>query len=257
MILVLGGTSESRQLVTRLAGPGQPLIVCTATPYGGDLLKECRGNAQIITGRLNEDELAGLMVAQNITVLIDMTHPFAELATATAQRACARSGVLYLRFERPSLPLPDHPLVVQVNTYQAAARRAVELASQTVFITTGTKTLPLFAGAAHAAGLRAVARILPDPAGLRLCLDLGIAPEDIVAMQGPFSVDMNKALLTHYKASVLVTKESGPAGGSDTKIKAALDLSIPVVVIKRPPAPAGAISDLDELINQIKITMRQ
>ncbi|WP_347491035.1 precorrin-6A reductase [Desulfoscipio sp. XC116] len=256
MILVLGGTSESRQLVARLTELGWPLIVCTATAYGGDLLKTSGGTAQIITGRLNEDELAELMLVHNIKVLIDATHPFAELATANARKACTRNGVLYLRLERPSLPLPDHPLVAAVNSYREAARRAVELARQTVFITTGTKTLPLFADAVHAANLRAVVRILPDLAGLRLCLDLGIEPRNIVAMQGPFTVDMNKALLTHYHADVLLTKESGPNGGSDTKIEAALAVSIPVVVVKRPPAPAEAVSDLNELINRINKHIR-
>lgn len=251
MILVLGGTSEGRELVTILAELGKPMIVCTATAYGGQLLETSGGTAKIVTGRLNEDDLAGLITTHKVSVLVDATHPFAELATDTAQKACNRTGILYLRFERASLPLPRHPLVIPVESYREAAGRAVALAKKTIFITTGTKTLSLFTGAARAAGLRVVARILPDPSGLSHCLNLGITPGDIIAMQGPFSVDMNKALLNHYNADVLVTKESGTTGGSDTKINAALELSIPAIVIKRPPPPAGATSNPDELIDMI------
>jgi precorrin-6A/cobalt-precorrin-6A reductase len=251
MILVLGGTAESRALTEKLLQHDFNLIICTATTYGTSLLKDYTKTSEVITGRLDEKGLVNLISAKNVRVLIDATHPFAEIATANAMNACKQTGILYLRFVRPAMTLPDHPLIFPVTGYEQAAVRAVELAGKTIFITTGTKTLQIFADAAYAAGLRLITRILPDPAGLRLCIDLGIPPRDIVAMQGPFSVAMNKLLLTEYETDVLVTKESGIAGGSDTKIQAALDLSLPVVVIKRPPDPVGTISDLDELIEKL------
>jgi precorrin-6A/cobalt-precorrin-6A reductase len=251
MILVLGGTAESRELVAALVKLGRPIIVSTATAYGGQLLKDFDQAIQRITGRLNEDDLIGLINTHKIKVLIDATHPFAELATAVAQNACARAGITYLRFARATLPLPNHPLVLEVENYQQAACRAVEVAEQTIFVTTGTKTLALFVAAARTAGLRVVARILPEFTGLSLCRDLGLAPADIVAMQGPFGLDLNQALMSHYQADVLVTKESGVTGGADTKIQAALALAIPVVVIKRPVATGRVITDLSELMQQI------
>ena len=74
---------------------------------------------------------------------------------------------------------------------------------------------------------------MPDPDALAGRLALGLQPADLIAMQGPFSYELNAALLRQYRASVLVTKESGPAGGTDHKVKAAVDLGLPVVLIER------------------------
>jgi precorrin-6A/cobalt-precorrin-6A reductase len=84
------------------------------------------------------------------------------------------------------------------------------------------------------AGRRVVVRVLPDHQVIEKVRSMGVAPKDIVAMQGPFSKEMNRITFKMYNASVIVTKDSGRAGGTDTKIAAALQLKIPVVLIKRP-----------------------
>lgn len=251
MILVLGGTSESRQLIKKLAHRKYKLIVCTTTAYGGQLLDDTNGAVEIVTGKLNHQQLARLISEKKVTSLVDATHPFAELATANANKACKETNIKYIRFERPAMELPQHPLIIPVSGYEQAAAKAIEIADQTIFLTTGTKTLPVFTKPAYAAGLRVIARILPDLAGLQICQDLAIPPRDIIAMLGPFSKDMNKQLLMDYHADVLVTKESGLAGGSDTKIEAAMALSLPVVVVQRPPAPVKTINDLEKVLEII------
>jgi len=66
------------------------------------------------------------------------------------------------------------------------------------------------------------------------CQSLGLLPRDIIAMQGPFSYAMNKVMFADYEAQVVVTKDAGVIGGTDTKMAAARDLGIPVVVVRRP-----------------------
>jgi precorrin-6A/cobalt-precorrin-6A reductase len=250
MILVLGGTSESREIVAALVRKHYRVIACAATAYGGKLL-EGTGAAEIIARRLDERELVALVQNKKVRILIDATHPFAEIVTANARNACAKTGILYLRFERPALVLPGHPLIHTVNSYEEAAVTAVELAPHIIFLATGTKTLPTFVNYARKAGKQLVVRIIPELTGLKRCLDLGIAPGNIIAIQGPFSTSMNKVLLREFNADVLVTKESGAAGGTGAKIEAALDLSVPVVVIKRPNKISGALTDLDQLLDYI------
>ena len=63
---------------------------------------------------------------------------------------------------------------------------------------------------------------------------LGLSPKQIVAMQGPFSQALNREMFRQYRADVIVTKNSGAIGGTDTKIAAAVELGLPVVVIDRP-----------------------
>lgn len=249
MILVLGGTTESREIVATLAEHYR-VIACAATAYGGKLLEET-GAVEVIARQLDEYDLIALMQSKQVRILIDATHPFAEIASTNARNACTRTGVLYLRFERPALVLPEHPLIHPVNSYVDAAIKAVELATNTIFLTTGTKTLPIFVDFARKAGKQLVVRIIPELNGIKRCIDLGIAPRNIIAMQGPFSKRTNEVLLREFNADVVVTKESGSAGGTGTKIEASLSLSIPVVVIKRPKKIPGSLTDLNQLLNRI------
>lgn len=252
MILVLGGTTEGREVVKALSGLKYKVIACTTTPYGGSLLGGT-GASEIIDRGLNEGELTELIKVKKAQILVDATHPFAEIASINAQNACNNTGILYIRYERPVFDLPASPLVHTTTNYEEAAVAAVKLAKKTIFLTTGTKTMPLFVNYAQKAGKRIVARIIPETNGLKRCLDLGMNAADIIAMVGPVSLDLNKAMLREYKADVLVTKESGQSGGTDTKVEAALELSIPVVVIDRPQKFLLAVNNMEQLIHQIKI----
>ncbi|HBX22782.1 MAG TPA: precorrin-6A reductase [Desulfotomaculum sp.] len=255
MILLLAGTAEGREIAARLSGAGHRFITCTATAYGGRLLENSSA-AEIISGRLDAEELAELIRNRKVQLVVDATHPYAEVATANASRACAVTATKYIRYQRPALAMPVSPLIYQVQGYSEAADQAVELADQSIFLATGVKTLSTFVTAARAAGKKLTVRVIPDPEGLRRCLELGIEPGNIVAMQGPFSTDLNKQLLIHYRADVLVTKESGTTGGTDAKLAAALDLAIPVVIIKRPPVPEGALDNIEELLAIIALYER-
>ena len=53
-------------------------------------------------------------------------------------------------------------------------------------------------------------------------------------MQGPFSQDLNGALYDQFGIQVMVTKDSGAAGGLEEKILPALAREIDVIVIDRP-----------------------
>lgn len=55
----------------------------------------------------------------------------------------------------------------------------------------------------------------------------------ILAIQGPFSYEMNLAMIRDYKADVMVTKNSGLIKGSDTKLRAAMDAGISVIIIDK------------------------
>ncbi|MBE3589073.1 MAG: precorrin-6A reductase [Thermoanaerobacteraceae bacterium] len=258
MILVLSGTADGRRVVQELLDRGLPVMASAATPYGGQLLAGC--GAEIITGRLSEGELAGLVVKRRIRLLVDATHPYACLVSETARRVCAQNNIPYLRYRRAETVLPEHPLIYRVDGYEEAARKAVSL-GPTIFLTTGSKTLEIFLNEAHRHGCRVVARVLPEPEVIQHCRQLGLRPADIVAMQGPFSRELNRALLKQYAATVMVTKESGDAGGTGAKIEAALELGVSVVVIKRPPEPAaetsGTIAELLEKIKGIIITREE
>ncbi|MDK2889076.1 MAG: precorrin-6A/cobalt-precorrin-6A reductase, partial [Thermoanaerobacter sp.] len=212
MIMVLAGTSDGREIVKTLASHGYRVLACAATPYGASLL-EGSGALRVSGRRLSGAEIGRVIEENKVEILVDATHPYAVEVSATASEVCREKRVRYIRYQRPASPIKEHSLVFYVKSYQEAAVKAAEL-GEVIFLATGSKTLDVFWEAAKKRGRRVIARVLPHPDVLKKCLDLGLTPADIVAIQGPFSREVNLALLRHYNAGVLVTKDGGARGGA-------------------------------------------
>lgn len=252
MILVLAGTSDGRDIVKALASGGSEVLACAATPYGAKLL-EGSGAVRISGQPLSGAEFGRMIDESSINILVDATHPYAEKISVIAVEVCREKGIKYIRYQRPASVVKEHPLVFHTDNYLEAAEKAAEM-GEVIFLATGSKTLEVFLGVAKRKGCRVVARLLPQPEVLKKCMDLGLSPADIVAMQGPFSLELNTALLRHYKASVLVTKDGGAPGGTEEKLSAALRLGIPIVLVGRPAPPPGAVGSIDDLLEKLNET---
>jgi precorrin-6A/cobalt-precorrin-6A reductase len=248
MILVMSGTSEGREIIKLLKDKGFGVMATAVTDYGASLSKEA-GADVVLTGALDRDGLTELIKKNGILTVIDATHPFAVEASKNAMLACQEAGKNYLRFERDSTDLPDDPLVNYSKDFKKAGERASELGDN-IFYTAGVKGLPQFLK-----GIRnknVIVRIIPEREVLENCLKLGIKAGNIIAAKGPFSTEFNVAIFKERKADVIVTKESGKAGGTDTKVAAALKLRLPIVVISRPKiAYPEVIRDISEVIEWI------
>ncbi|MEN6413627.1 MAG: precorrin-6A reductase [Veillonellales bacterium] len=238
MILVLAGTLDGRDLAALLARQGYQVLVSVVSEYGKDLaLQE---NLPVHSCPLDRAGLIDFMQANPIKLVVDATHPYAVNISRNAIFACDLLAVPYLRYERSPLPLPCYDRLFVVPDYARAAQTAADKGN-VVFLTTGSRMLATFISEPKLAQHRIVARVLPDPEVIRHCLELGLKPKDIIAMQGPFSQQLNCALFTAYQAEVVVTKESGAIGGSDTKLAAAISLNLPVVLISRPAIDYGRV----------------
>jgi len=230
MILVLAGTSEGRKAAAALEKEGLPVIASTATDYGRELLRlDFKG--EIISRRLDLEAMQKLIIDKGITRLLDATHPYATVATATAVEACRLSGISYERLERAASEPEALTGVIEAGSIEEAATTAASY-SGSIFLTTGSSRLEHYT--AFIDPSRLVVRILPVAASLEKCLSLKIPPANIIAMQGPFDEETNRALFKRYKAAAVITKESGPTGGTAEKIKAAHSLNIPVILLTRP-----------------------
>lgn len=250
MILVLAGTKDGRELSALLAQAGYRVLASVFSHYGGELLK--LENVGIHTGPLDADGLARLMISSEIDVVVDASHPYAVNVSQNAMQACTSTGTHYIRYERPAAVMPFYEGLHVVNDYHQAIKLA-GLLGKVVFLTTGSRHLKLFKDALCLQQHRLIARVLPEPNVLTECIELGFLPKDIVAMQGPFSHELNMALFKEYQAEVVVTKNSGHIGGSDTKISAAMALGLPLVVIDRPAIEYRQIVyTFDDVIQFIK-----
>ena len=224
-VVIFSGTTEGRALSCQMAALGAAVTVCVATDIGA----EEQGNTEGITvcaGRLTADEMAALL--RGAALCVDATHPYATEATRNIRAAAQAVGVEYHRLLRPASALPAGSV-----TLQTAAQAAAYLADKpgNVLLTTGAKELPAFAVLDPA---RLYPRVLPTLAGITACEAAGIPHRNILAMQGPFTQELNAALLRQFRISYMVTKDGGVAGGFAEKAEAAAQCGVQLIVLRRP-----------------------
>lgn len=231
MILVLAGTLDGRELAAGLAKSGYHVMVSVISNYGRSLA-ELPGIC-VHTGQLTLDRMQELITTQDIKTVVDASHPYAVNVSANAMAACEACGIAYIRYERSEVSVPEYDKLYMVGDAAEAARVAAGL-GKVIFLTTGSRALKTFKTEPALADCRLIARVLPQPDVITECIDLGFSPGDIVASQGPFSHKLNVALFEEYGTEVVITKNSGTIGGADTKISAAMELGLPIIVIGRP-----------------------
>jgi precorrin-6A/cobalt-precorrin-6A reductase len=134
----------------------------------------------------------------------------------------------------------------QVDSFTQAAELLPTLGARAL-LTIGAKQLKHFA-ALHGS-MHLIARILPSVLSLQQALAAGFTPHRLLCLRPPFSCEFNRAILREYRIDVLLTKDSGREGGVEEKVLAAVDLGVPVVLIRRPgPADVLALRSLEETV---------
>ena len=241
-ILIFGGTTEGRTVAERLLAEGVPCTVCVATQYGEEVLQP-HPLMTVHTGRLDRIGMTQMMLEGHFSCVIDATHPHAQLVSQEIRAACEQTGLTCLRLQREDAAAQsvdsrttDAGSKDQSCIYVNDAEEAGAFLSSRpgrVLVTTGSKELARFAGALGDPS-RITARVLPARESLDACTEAGLAGKQIFAMQGPFSTEMNCALIRHADASWLLTKQTGAAGGYPEKIEAVRKCGIRAVVIRTP-----------------------
>ncbi|TVL99421.1 MAG: precorrin-6A reductase [Candidatus Brocadia sp. WS118] len=251
MILVLSGTEEGKEIVRRLHEEGLSLVTTVATEYGKKMFEQMGLEAVCLQGRLDAYGFSQLIRENGIDTVIDATHPYAIAVSQNAMDACKMTNIRYLRFERPEIEIPAHPLIHKVKTMAEAVDKSRILGNK-IFLTTGISSIAKFIILKDEKEL--YARILPIPDHITLCLDMGISPTHIIAMHGPFSEDLNRAMFRQYHINTMVTKDSGEVGGFLEKIHAALSEGIDTIVIERPRLEfLQKYSSLDDVVEVVRI----
>lgn len=248
MILVLGGTSDSIEICNMLNQNKFDYVVSVTTSYGEKLAKQC--TKKVILKKLTLEDMVDYISKNNITKIIDATHPYAVEVSTNAIEASQITNIDYIRFERKSLIKDiDYKNKYVVNNIDEACDIANKIGNN-IFIGTGSKNLYIYKEKIKNKNL--IPRVLPISEVLISCEELGFNADNIIAMKGPFSIDMNESTYKQYNIDLVITKESGIAGGFLEKIKACENLNIPVIIIKRKemnyPNTIGKIQDLIGLI---------
>lgn len=233
-LCVFAGTSEGRGLVKWLSTFDRlSLTACAATEYGGELLEEIP-NVTVSAKRLDEGQMEAFFREQQFDYVIDATHPYAPIVTENIRTACQKTDTRYLRLLRDA-GLPEDCVCVD------STQDAVEWLKNSrgnVLLTVGSKELGAYKSL-PGFGERYYPRVLPVADSIELCKQAGVPTGHIIAMQGPFSKELNEAILHTVDAQFLVTKQTGTKGGFWEKVEAARAVGARLLVIGRPDHVAG------------------
>ena len=234
-VLLFAGTTEGRRIAEGCLGKDMELTVSVATEYGETLIERA-DNVQVVSGRKDEEGIAELIRQTEAELVIDATHPYAAEVTKALKAASDRAGVEYLRVLRRE----DHEdmtgCVLADDTPGAVAY--LNGTEGNVLLTVGSKELSQYT-AVQGWRDRLFARVLPLPASVQTAFELGFAGSRLICMQGPFSQQINEAMLRMLDIRYLVTKDTGAAGGFSEKIRAARACGVTPVVIRRPVEETG------------------
>lgn len=262
-ILIFAGTTEGRKLSECLAESGICNTLSVATEYGEFVLKE-HPLVKVCQGRMDREEIREFIEKGDFGAVVDATHPYADAVTENIRFAMEKTKIPYIQLKRELSVCerreeqkngkPDENEETQgkrerereketrgeifyFNSHETCAA-ALEKEKGAVLLTTGSRELGKYC--AHE-GLkdRLYVRVLPGKESISLCEEWGIRGKQLIAMQGPFTVMMNEALIDQYGISCLVTKVSGKPGGYPEKLAAAKRAGIPVFVVGHPGDEEG------------------
>ncbi|HEV2547398.1 MAG TPA: cobalt-precorrin-6A reductase [Stellaceae bacterium] len=228
-LLILGGTGEAAALAAAaLARYGDQLLV-TSSLAGTTRAPTPLPGCVRVGGFGGAAGLADYLTAAAVEMVIDATHPFAARISAHAQQACVALGVPRLVLRRPEWTRHPGDRWIEVESAAAAAARLPAL-GQRAWLTIGARELDAFA---ELSGIHFLIRTIDPPAH-----PPPLASYEIIAGRGPFTLASERHILERHAIDVLVARASGGAA-TEAKLVAARELGLPVLMLRRPPAPCG------------------
>ena len=232
-IVLFAGTTEGHRLCECFVQNKWQAEVFVATEYGREILPQAP-NLHIHAGRLDMKQIYSQLTQIRPVCVLDATHPYADEVTKNIKEACQTAGFPYMRILRENTDMTENV----TGSAKAHIRVADSMRDYTKIQDYQN---------------RAYLRLLPSPEMLQKAVDTGFLPAHLIAMQGPFSQELNVALIKQSGIGVLVTKQSGKSGGFEEKISAAEQTGTDVIVIKRPKQEDG--KNLSEAEAELKKIM--
>ncbi len=241
---IFGGTTEGRLLAEFLCNRHIKVDLYVATEYAEQFVEEI-DNISVFQKRLDKNEMINLFKDKSYSHVIDATHPFAKIVSQNIVEASEYSNLKYLRIVRESR-------YYESCTYVESMEEAVTLLNKEsgiVLLTTGSKDLELFTQVNNYKE-RIYPRILPMEDSLKKAIDLGYSNKNIICMQGPFSSELNEAMIKSINAVSLVTKESAASGGLEEKIKACEKSDCRCIVVRKPLEIGCTLDEIKVLLEK-------
>ena len=245
-LMLFAGTTEGRELAQYLEKHKVHTKVFVATQYGEEILQSSEF-IRVESGKLEYFEMEKKFETEKPEMVIDATHPFAQIVSENIKKACHTVGIKYIRLLR-NFEERSYSNCIYVENIKEAVKYLNNVSGR-VLITTGSKDLKELT-AVDEFEKRLVVRILPDEDNLKACKELGFSPKNIICMQGPFSIKMNEAIILETGAEYLLTKETGKVGGFYEKLDACKNTKAKAIIVGRPKEEGFSFEEVKKLIEE-------
>jgi precorrin-6x reductase len=226
-ICIFGGTTEGRILAKFLSNCKIEADLFIATSYGWQFVEDI-AHVNVYQQRLNENEMIQLFKEKKYDFIVDATHPFAKEVSKNLIKSSKSCNIKYLRVIRESVKYESckyfndiSQCIDYLNSHKGI-----------IFLTTGSKDLDKFTKVKNYSD-RIHLRILPMESSLKRSIELGYSNRNIICMQGPFTEELNTAIINSIGAKYMVTKESTGSGGLKEKADACVKTRTECLVLKK------------------------
>jgi precorrin-6A/cobalt-precorrin-6A reductase len=224
-ILILGGTTEARQLAERLKAMQRFRLELSLA--GRTKAPVAQPVPVRVGGFGGAEGLAACLKAQHVDLLLDATHPYAARISANAARASEIADIPLIALRRPGWQRQEGDRWIEVDSVEVAVQALGEKSVRAFLALGRQELLPFEAAPQHSYLVRSVDPVEPP---------LELPDVTYLTARGPFREADERTLLTENRIEVIVSKNSG-GEASYGKIAAARVLGLPVVMIRRPALP--------------------
>ena len=249
LILVLGGTTEGKQVATLLENEQHPYLYSTKT----GAKRVVRNCGRQIEGTLDEMKMINLCRTENIHLIIDAAHPFALVLHQLVFSVSSTLGIPLIRFERASVARIKAENIYYVANYEAAMEHLHQLGSPKLLALSGVQSIPKLADywQLHETWFR----ILDRPESIALAEKHQFPNERLIRAYPSDHLAGEMTLYQQLQVAAVLTKESGHSGKLSMKIEAATRLGIALLIICKPNLPAYdlVVHDEAELISMLNV----
>lgn len=246
-VIVFGGTTEGRLIADKLDKKGKLLCVCVATEYGETFLEN---TDTVRVGRLDTEEMKEMFSKENPTLVIDATHPYAIDVTKNIKDACNSTGFSYVRVSRDRENIDNKNFFCFEKLDEMITW--LDLQEGVIFSTLGVKEVKNLTQISDYKN-RVYVRVLPVESSLAMCDEAGIDRSHVIDAMGPFSYEQNVKMIKDISADILLTKDSGKAGGFLEKIQAAVDCGLKIAILIRPDEEKTSdVCSIEDILESIE-----
>lgn len=220
-ILIIGGTQEANKLAEIFHNYNYNYIIS----YAGIVNKVFeKGLKKRIGGFGGKNGLIDYIEKNKVTHVVDASHPFSNKISHNTVNACRSLNIPIINFARKPWYKCKNDNWIRVKNFKESTRYLTGNPKR-IFLAIGQKNLGFYKDYSHHFYLL---RLIEKRNRL-----IFFPNYKCIISKGPFLVNEDIAILKKYKIDMVITKNSG-GKGAYSKIIAARELQIPIVVISRP-----------------------